>query len=114
MPHRGWDDPQHSTHYGPPPWVSRWGNRSRFFFGRFLFVFGFFSLVFLLAIGVVLALTLGPLRAAGISPDVVFLAVCGIPIAVLLIVSIIGGWLFRRFGSPMAEVMAAADCCGGR
>lgn len=113
MPHHGWQGPPHSALYGPPPWAARWGHRRRFVFWRFLFVFGFLSLLFLLAIAIVLALTLGPVRAAGVSPDVVALVACGIPLAILLLTSMVGGWVFRRIGTPMADIMAAADSVAG-
>jgi len=113
MPHRGWQGPPHSTNYGSHPWAARWGHQRRFVFWRFLFVFGFLSFLFLLAIGILLTLALGPLRAAGVSPDVVVLAACGIPLAFLLLASLVGGWAFRRIGTPIADVMAAADSVAG-
>ncbi|MDX1437776.1 MAG: HAMP domain-containing sensor histidine kinase, partial [Anaerolineales bacterium] len=48
-------------------------------------------------------------QAGGIDPNILFLVVCGLPLALMAAFSLMGGWAFRRIGRPLSEVMAAAD-----
>ena len=71
-------------------------------FGAFMAVFlGFFILF--------LALVYKPLVAAFPQPSALLGLICGVPLGFAGLVAIIGGVGFRRIGSPVADIMAAAD-----
>lgn len=99
----------------PPPewsgqsWSPEWEQRRRAFMRRFIAVFLFASaIIALLFIGVgVLIAQLFRQRPIG-SAESLFLMACTGGI-VLLGVIFIGGLMARRFGSPLARLMAAAD-----
>jgi two-component system OmpR family sensor kinase/two-component system sensor histidine kinase BaeS len=56
----------------------------------------------------ILILILGPLQA-GLHRPGLLLAACVIPLAFFGLVSLFGSLVFRRFGTPLADIMAAAD-----
>jgi two-component system OmpR family sensor kinase/two-component system sensor histidine kinase BaeS len=102
--------------YSGPPWHNhprRWHSglhrKRRFLFWRFGFFFGFIFLAILCALTSALTLLLGP--GSGRLPETsTLLAIaCGLPLAFALLAGLFGSIAFRRFGSPLAEVMAAAD-----
>ena len=39
----------------------------------------------------------------------ILIPLCGLPLLFVFIASLIGRWGFRRFGTPMADVMSAID-----
>lgn len=106
--------PKEKRPWPPPEWSSQswspeWEQRRRAFMRRFIAVFLFASaIIALLFIGVgVLIAQLFRQRPIG-SVESLFLMACTGGI-VLLGVIFIGGLMARRFGSPLARLMAAAD-----
>ena len=109
---------------GGPPWHNQdyqqwekwkdygrsdWEKPSCRLFLRFLFVFG---LVVLLVLGGMGALALLFTRAAGGTDGIapfVWLASCGIALALPLLAVTIAGRAYRSIATPLADVMAAAD-----
>ena len=93
-----------------PPWA-RYPHKRRWLLWRFAFAFIPMMIIFLLGIGTLLSLLFSLFnqtmpRPAGSGMILIF---CGIPIVFITAASIVGGFLFRRIGSPIANVMAAAD-----
>jgi two-component system OmpR family sensor kinase/two-component system sensor histidine kinase BaeS len=83
--------------------------KRRFLFIRFAVTFLVMAVAFLVVVGVVVGIALGPLHDS-LSPPAQFLSLlCGVPLAFLLVTGALGSWVFRRIGWPVAEVMAAAD-----
>lgn len=73
---------------------------------RFVFAFGGLLMLFVLAMVIVLALFFNKQIPA---PGWLLAAVCAVPLTFTMLAAVFGGLAFRRFGSPVAEVMAAAD-----
>ncbi len=46
-------------------------------------------------------------------PGMIMIMVFGIPLAFGLLAAFFGGLAFRRFGSPVADIMAALDAVAG-
>ena len=84
-----------------------WNEKRRSFFRGIAFVFGAmtFLIVAASAIGVYFIATrnLHEFRGGILIP------LCGFPLLFVFIASLIGRWGFRRFGTPMADVMSAID-----
>jgi signal transduction histidine kinase len=99
-PHN-WRD--HPRHFGPP-----WARNRRFMFRRFAFFFGGISLFFLVAIGIILYLVVGRTHP-DYFPVSLLAAVCAVPLAFMLVASLLGGLAFRRLGTPFADIMSATD-----
>lgn len=95
--------------HSPPPWAEGRLHKRRFLFFRFLFLFGGILILFLAAFAVVLALLIKQLQPVGIQPSVLILAACGVPLVFTILAAGMGSLAFRRIGSPMVDVMAAAD-----
>ncbi|HJS28938.1 MAG TPA: HAMP domain-containing sensor histidine kinase [Anaerolineales bacterium] len=113
MPDRSWHNSprKNNWHRQSGPWSSSAGRRR--FFLPFAFFFLAFGLIFVAGLFAIFYLLLDALRAGGVDPLILFLAVCGMPFLILSAVSVLGGWAFRRIGRPVAEVMAAADAVAG-
>jgi signal transduction histidine kinase len=86
-----------------------WANKRRFVFFRFAAIFGVMIFLVLFAMMILLGLALGPLQPGLHRPEVVILLGCGLPIVFLGLASVFGSLAFRRFGTPLVDVMAAAD-----
>jgi two-component system OmpR family sensor kinase/two-component system sensor histidine kinase BaeS len=84
-------------------------DKRRLLFWRFAVVLGAFFLLFVAGLVTMLALIWGALGRELLHPEALLLALCGIPLAFAFLVALLGSLAFRRFGSPVAEVMAAAD-----
>lgn len=91
----------------PPHFPPRHWQDSRRFFLPFAFFFGGITLLFILAIGVIIYLAInfgdGHFRGGFLIP------LCGVPIAFMLIAAIVGNITFRRFGRPMTQIFSAID-----
>lgn len=94
---------------GGPPWMAGRTNKRRFMFMRFALFFGTILGLFLTALIVVLALLFQPLHTVLPRPQVLLLVLCGVPLSFTALAAVFGGLAFRRIGSPVADVMAAAD-----
>ena len=99
-----WRDHSRRPHHFRPPWTR---NR-RFMFRRFAFFFGGISLFFLVAIGIILYLVVGQTHP-DYFPISLLAAICGVPLAFMLVASLLGGLAFRRLGTPFADIMSATD-----
>ncbi len=105
----GWRHSIPPWRHGPPPVHAGWLRKRRFVFWRFAAIFGMISLLFLGAIAIVLALVLGPLQADLRRPGALLLLACGVPVLFFGLASLLGSLAFRRLGTPLADVMVAAD-----
>jgi two-component system OmpR family sensor kinase/two-component system sensor histidine kinase BaeS len=83
--------------------------KRRFLLVRFALAFGAVLLIYLLVLAVVLAMVYRPLHESLSSPGLLVLVICGLPFGVTLLVATAAGITFRRIGSPLVDVMAAAD-----
>ena len=107
--------PQHAApHYAPPnhplpPWMSSERHKRRWLVGR-MFFFLLPLVLCTLATAFLLAL-LGLLQAPESAPPLweMTLLACGLPLGFGLILLLVGAWVFRSFGRPLASVMSAAD-----
>lgn len=95
--------------YRHPPWSPGIRHKRRFFLWRLAALFFGVSLLFLAAIFIVLALVFGPLNSQSYAPQILFAAACAVPLTFALLAALMGGWAFRRIGSPVADVLAAID-----
>ena len=59
-------------------------------------------------VGVLVILLSSPAEAR-LPQGALLLLACGVPLVFALLAAGFGGWAFRRFGSPVIDVMAAAD-----
>jgi two-component system OmpR family sensor kinase/two-component system sensor histidine kinase BaeS len=84
-------------------------HKRRFVFWRFAAVFGLLFLLFLAALAFIVILAWGPPQAVLHRPGALLLVACAVPLVFFGLASMIGGWFFRRIGTPLADVMAAAD-----
>ena len=102
-PHIWYDYPHRPPHFRPP-----WTHNRRFIFKRFALFVGGISFLFLAAIGIILYLVVGQAHPKYFSIGLVA-AVCGVPLAFMLVASLLGGLAFRRLGTPFADIMSATD-----
>ena len=102
--HHDWRDRSHYPRHFRPPWTR---NR-RFIFWRFAMIFGGISIFFLTAIGIILYLLFGQTHPE-FSPVNLMAAICGVPLAFILLALLMGGLAFRRLGTPFADIMSATD-----
>jgi len=101
MPPYNWHEHRH--HYRPP-----WRSNRRFVFWRFAMAFGGMIFFFLAAIGVIIYLIFGQAHPE-FSPTSLLAILCGVPLAFMILASIIGGMTFRRLGTPFADIMSATN-----
>ena len=94
-------------HFPPSHFPPRHWRGSRRFFLPFVLFFGSTTLLFFIAIAIIfyLAINLGDGHFRGGF----LLPLCGIPIAFMLIASIVGNFTFRKFGKPMTDIFSAID-----
>jgi signal transduction histidine kinase len=90
-------------------WRPSQRDKRRFVIGRFIFIFGLLALLFTAALLIIGSLAFGPLQEALPRTLILVLIMCGVPLGFLLLAGLGAGWAFRRYGTPMVEVMAAAD-----
>jgi two-component system OmpR family sensor kinase/two-component system sensor histidine kinase BaeS len=81
----------------------------RFIFWRFAMVFGAIALLFLAALAIITFFWFRPWEPGFHRPGAFFLVACGVPLVFLAMASLLGSWAFRRIGSPIAEIMSAAE-----
>jgi signal transduction histidine kinase len=98
-----------SWDHAPPRWMPEHHRKRRVLFRRFGFLFLLVMLLFLVALGIILSIVFRALNQTLPRPEMVLLVICGIPAAFVLSAMTFGGLVFRRFGTPLAEVMSAAD-----
>jgi two-component system sensor histidine kinase BaeS len=96
-------------HHGPPAWDANRPMKRRFLFLRFLFTVIPMLALFIAGFLVIFGLIFQPLRELYPHPEVLIGLICGIPLVFGLIALFFGGFAFRRFSSPVADIMAAAD-----
>jgi len=89
--------------------ANEWRRIRRYVFGRFVFVLALFSSLFMAVLGAFILLLLGPVRAGQVDPRILLALGCGVPLVVVSVIMVAGGWAFRRYGTPLAEIMTAAD-----
>jgi len=89
--------------------VPRHRDKRRFVIGRFIFIFGLLALLFFCALLIISSLAFGSLQEAVPRTLALALILCGVPFGFLILMILSGRWVFRRYGAPMVEVMAAAD-----
>ena len=100
---------RHSLHRHPPGFR----RKRRFLYRQFL-GFAIFLALPLLAVGIFLGVVIsGQAGDAAVSPYLALLAICGLPLLLVLLAVGIGSWAFRDMGTPLANVMAAADALAG-
>jgi signal transduction histidine kinase len=94
----------HDHPHFPP---SHWNSKRRSVFRGVALVFGAMTFFIIAAIAVAIYYF-----AAQTQHDLhggILIPLCGIPLLFMLIASLIGRWGFRRFGTPMADMMSAID-----
>jgi two-component system OmpR family sensor kinase/two-component system sensor histidine kinase BaeS len=100
--HRPW-------RHGPPFWRGHESNKRRFIIFRLVFFIGALLVLFLVALGLVLAFVL-PSMGERLAPAAwPLVLVCAVPLVMFLLAGFMGGLFYRRVGAPLVEVMAAAD-----
>lgn len=95
-----------------PPRLHAWSrNRWIAFWGVTLLVGGI-SLLFVLGMGAVVFSLLDLPRPSPhmmAYPGRLLGVICGVPLVFFLLISVLGGISFRRFGKPLADMISAAD-----
>jgi len=89
-------------HFGP----AHWRGRRRFFLPFALF-FGGIAVTFFIGLAAIISLVMnqGHMQMRG---DAMLFA-CSIPLAFILMITMIAAFTFRRFGRPMTDIFAAID-----
>jgi two-component system sensor histidine kinase BaeS len=101
---RSWD------HDHPlPKWAERWHTKRRRLVWRLLTLFGFTALLVLGGMAALAFLLARLFGGDGQSALLVWLAGCGLSLALPLLAGAVATRAFRRIANPLAEVMAAAD-----
>ena len=97
----------HRAHgYNHPPGFRR---KRRFLYRQFL-GFAIFMALPLLAVGIFLGIVIsGQSGDDPMSPLLALAVICGLPVLLVLLAVGAGSWVFRGVGTPLANVMAAAD-----
>jgi signal transduction histidine kinase len=99
-----------SYHWSKPHhWSKGLPTKRRFMIWRFAMVFGSLALIFLAMVFVVVSLTSDNQRMMLPHDGMFPLMVCGVPLGIFALASLLGGLAFRRIGTPVVDVMAAAD-----
>lgn len=93
-------------HGGTPPWASGVREKRRFLFMRFITFFAGLMGIFIVGLVVVLSLLFNRQLP---PPGWLLSVVCAVPLVFMMLAGLVGSLAFRRIGSPVAEVMAAAD-----
>lgn len=96
-------------HHHSPPWDASRPLKRRFLFVRFMLTIVPMLAVFIAAFLLIFGLIFQPLREQYPRPELLLGLICGIPLVFGLVASIVGGFAFRRFSSPVADIMSAAD-----
>jgi two-component system OmpR family sensor kinase/two-component system sensor histidine kinase BaeS len=97
--------PSHDHPHFPP----HWNNKRRSIFRGVAFVFGAMTFFIIAAIAIAIYYTATQPMPHGGMMSGMLIPLCGLPLLFILIASLIGRWGFRRFGTPMADVMSAID-----
>ena len=100
--------PADGPYASPSGWPAEWTIRRRRFMGRLAGFFLFMALL-LSAVLVGVGLLVFRISEPGLGVAEVTLILCSLPPTVLVFLLVVGGLAFRRYGSPLAEMMAAAD-----
>ncbi len=95
--------------HAPPRWSAGMPHKRRALVRGFVLILGMFALLFVLAVALITALLLGPLQQPLSNPAFAVALFCSVPLVFFFLIILLGGWAFRRFATPVADVMAAAD-----
>lgn len=82
--------------------------RRRWLFGRFMGFLSFLTLL-LVGLGIIFGWLIAGSGAAAPRFTIFIAIICGIPLIVALLIGTIGSLAFRSLGTPLANIMAAAD-----
>jgi len=93
--------------YHKPAHTADWRVKRHALFRRFMFAFGLLVALFGAAVFAMSAI-LRQFVDVPVQTNVL-LGLCAVPLGFVLVVMLLGGVFLRRYGSPVAEVMAAAD-----
>ncbi|MBI5954807.1 MAG: HAMP domain-containing histidine kinase [Chloroflexi bacterium] len=94
----------HRPHHFPPP---HWTGKRRAYFRGVAFVFG--GMTFFMIAAIAIAVYFIATQKQHEFHGGILIPLCGLPLLFMFIASVIGRWGFRRFGTPMADVMSAID-----
>ena len=97
------------AHHHPSHWPPGLRRKRRFLLGRFIFTFGLLALLFMSAMAIIGSLAYGPLHDALPRTVLLVALLCGVPLGFLVLTGLVVGWAFRRYGTPVVDVMAAAE-----
>jgi len=107
---------RHKWKHGPPagwdpePWRSdEWTERRRFFVRRFAFGFLLLGAFLAVVLGGLVFLALALAERMAVGPAELALILCAVTPLLFLAAAIASAVVFRRVGSPLADLMAAAD-----
>jgi two-component system OmpR family sensor kinase/two-component system sensor histidine kinase BaeS len=84
-----------------------WNSKRRFFFWRIALAFG--TMTFFIIAAIAVAIYFIATKTQSNFHGSILIPLCGIPLLFMFIASLIGRWGFRRFGTPMADVVSAID-----
>ncbi|MGD0610516.1 MAG: ATP-binding protein [Anaerolineales bacterium] len=98
---RGWE------HHGG--WPEDMYRRRRMFLMRFGGIFALVALLGLAGTGVLIWIAVRLLQGNSQAFVTIWLSGCGLLLGILLLFAAVIGWSFRGFGTPLANLMAAAD-----
>jgi two-component system OmpR family sensor kinase/two-component system sensor histidine kinase BaeS len=84
-----------------------WNSKRRFFFWRIALAFG--AMIFFIIAAIAAAIYFIATQTQHNFNGSILIPLCGIPLLFMFIASLIGRWGFRRFGTPMVDVVSAVD-----
>lgn len=93
----------------PPPWTSAYPRKRGSLLRGFVFLVLPFLLLLGAAFGVAAYLIFSPLRETLPPGEFWLLLVCALPLGFLFLAGLFGGWSFRLYGRPLAQLLAAVD-----
>ncbi|MCE1252066.1 MAG: ATP-binding protein [Anaerolineae bacterium] len=103
-------EPWPGHHFDVHQWTDELHRKRRLVFRRFLFFTGLFFTFLLVGISILLWMFIRIWAGDGTPPLILVIAAGVILVAVLSLAGLAtAAWGFRRYGSPMAGIMAAAD-----
>lgn len=90
-------------------WPKNLHDKRRFLFWRLTWTFGFFPLILLIAFIFIMSKILDIKSISLANTGNLLILICGLPLVIAILATVVGIIIFNRIGVPLADVMAAAD-----
>jgi signal transduction histidine kinase len=107
------EQPDNTWFHHSRTWDSYRPVKRRFLFLRFLLFFASMMVIFIVIPSIIFKAIFQPQQDFSPWPGMWMPLVFVIPVVLAVVAAVIGGLAFRRFGSPLADLMAALDAVAG-